>query len=118
MATATRRAGGGVTKRDLLRVSEKDVERRCDSLMSQCGWTVIRFSQPRNTMQTGGIPDRKYYNVARGLTLWFECKRRGGKQRPAQREFQIMAEACGEVYVLGGVDELLSAMKSLTPTAP
>jgi hypothetical protein len=108
MTRAPRRAGVG------LRVTEKDVERRCDSLMSQLCWNVVRFSQPRHTMQSSGIPDRKYYNVARGLTLWFECKRPGGKQRPAQKQFQQMAEACGETYVMGGVDELLSALDSLT----
>ena len=40
------------------------------------------------------------------MTLWWEAKRPGGKQRPAQREFQLDAESCGEVYVLGGVEEL------------
>ena len=108
MESASRGAGGGI------RVSEKDVERRCDSLMSQLCWNVVRFSQPRHTMQSAGIPDRKYYNVARGLTLWFECKKPGGTQSLAQKQFQQMCEACGETYVLGGVDELLSAIKSLT----
>lgn len=34
-------------------------------------------------------------------------KRPGGKQSEHQRAFQAMVEACGEAYVLGGVDALL-----------
>jgi len=101
---------------DVLRSSEKDIERRCDSLMSQLCWNVVRFSQPRHTMQSSGIPDRKYYNVASGVTFWFECKKPGGKQSNAQKQFQWIAEKCGERYVLGGVDELLAALKTLTPS--
>src|SRR5262245_40877249 len=75
---------------------EKHVEASCDSLMRQMGWDVVRFSQPRNTMQTAGIPDRKYYHLGRRRTIWFECKRPGGEQSRAQRDFQMMAEECGE----------------------
>lgn len=95
-------------------VPERVVEAQCDDLVLQLGWQVVRFSQPRNTMQTPGIPDRKYYHMARRLTLWFECKREGGRQSQAQRRFQLMAEACGERYVLGGVAELRQAVIELT----
>lgn len=101
-----------------LAVTEKDVERNCDSLMSKLCWDVVKFSQPRNTMQTLGIPDRKYYHVTRKLTFWFECKRPGGKQRAAQKQFQRICEACGETYVLGGLDELQAALETLTPITP
>lgn len=100
------------------RPREKDVERACDSLMAQLGWTTVRFSQPRRTMQTLGIPDRRYYHVARGVALWFECKRPGGRQRPAQRAFQTLVEACGERYVLGGADELAAAVRALADRLP
>lgn len=90
----------------------------CDSLMAQLGWTAIRFSQARATRQTLGIPDRRYYHRGRGVALWFECKKPGGKQRPAQRVFQLLAEACGETYVLGGLDELRAALASLPSPLP
>lgn len=90
--------------------TEKQVERECDEIMTTLGFTVIRFSQPRNTMQTAGIPDRKYYHAERGCTLWFECKRPGGKQSPGQELFQYLAESCGEQYVLGGRAELGRAL--------
>lgn len=83
-----------------LKRSEKDEERLGDSLMQQLGYTVIRFSQPRNTMQTEGIPDRRYYHP-RFPAVWWEAKRVGGTQRKAQAAFEDIAEACDEVYVLG-----------------
>lgn len=90
---------------------EKLVEHRGDQLMRAHGFTVIRFSQARKTMQTPGIPDRRYYrpgrvdNVlagpSRGLAPWWEAKAEDGEQSPAQREFQELVEACGETYLLG-----------------
>jgi hypothetical protein len=100
---------------------EKDVEHACDRLMMLMGWRIVRFSQARATMQTPGIPDRKYYapDEYRGafiasvpLTFWFECKREGGKQSDYQKRFQKMCEAAGEHYVLGGVDELTAWLSS------
>lgn len=94
------------------RPKEKDVEAACDRLMVGLGYTPIRFSQPRNTMQTPGIPDRRYYKADRMFppaahhSFWFECKRPGGKQSPAQLAFQQLVVSCGEQYVLGGLDEL------------
>lgn len=67
---------------------------------------VVSFSQPRATKQTEGIPDLKIYCERKGLTWWFETKRqRGGKQSHDQKEFQRLAEQCGETYVLGGRKE-------------
>jgi hypothetical protein len=93
--------------------TEKQVEHMGDRLMVTMGWEAVRFSQARATQQSPGIPDRKYYHRELGVTLWWEAKRPGGKQRPAQRAFQRMAEACGEVYVLGGVEELAVAAREL-----
>lgn len=86
------------------RPTEKDVERACDLLMRALGFNAVRFSQARASMQTRGIPDRKYYRDR--FTFWFECKRQGGKQSPDQLAFQRMAEEAGELYLLGGLAEL------------
>jgi hypothetical protein len=83
---------------------EKQVEGECDKLVTLMGWSVVRFSQARASRQTPGIPDRKYYKGSR--TFWFECKAEGGKQRPEQKAFQEMCEEAGELYVLGGLEEL------------
>jgi hypothetical protein len=70
-------------------------------LMRALGFEVVSFSQKRNSKQTPGIPDTKYYHRGRRLTLWHEDKATWGRQSPAQKYFQEMAEACGEIYVLG-----------------
>lgn len=90
---------------------EKDEERLGDQFMAALCYEAVRFSQPRNTMQSPGIPDRKYYNVARGWTLWWEAKAANGKQSAAQRRFQSMAEACGEAYVCGPLEALVAYIR-------
>lgn len=92
------------------RCSEKQVEHAGDRLMALHGFTAVRFSQARATQQTPGIPDRRYYHGAWGVALWWEAKRPGGKQRLAQRQFQVLVEACGEHYVVGDLDALVAAV--------
>lgn len=133
MKDLPRRAGSGRAGRPKLPPPrEKQVEAACDRLMAGLGYTPVRFSQPRNTMQTPGIPDRRYYKpigsapgdgktfplmgtVFEAHAFWFECKRPGGKQSPAQLAFQQMVEACGEHYVAGGLDELVRYLVDYAP---
>jgi hypothetical protein len=96
--------------------SEKEVEAQCDQLMKALGWQLVRFSQPRHTMQSHGIPDRRYYppRDRRGDEwgpFWFECKREGGKQRPEQKDFEQMCRKHEEDYVLGGLKELAAYLR-------
>lgn len=102
--------------------SEKGIEAAGDRLMQEHGFEVIRFSHPGKTRQTEGIPDRRYYRRPRAphaggpwtatnmraeaLVVWVEYKSANGHQRPGQKLFQELAEACGEPYVLGGIAEL------------
>lgn len=87
---------------------EKRVEQDGDGFMALLGFIAVRFSQPRNTMQTRGIPDRKYYHPTKGITLWWEAKTERGKQTPDQRAFQVNAESCGETYIVGTDAELIT----------
>lgn len=102
---------------------EKAEEVEGDRVMLAIGFEAVRFSHPGRTKQTPGIADRRYYRRPRrigratmpdvglgertfefhdgGITLWWEAKSETGRQRPDQREFQEMVEACGETYVLG-----------------
>ena len=94
--------------------SEKEVERECDALMKALGWTLVRFSQPRHTMQSFGIPDRRYYPPTTAFTFkpfWLEVKKIGGKQRPDQKKFQDMCKDNGESYVIGGLAELAAHLR-------
>lgn len=77
-----------------------------DKLMLALGFEVVSFSQKKRAKVTPGIPDRRYYHRRRRLAVWWEAKQETGRQRAAQREFQLMAEACGEIYVLGTLEAL------------
>lgn len=90
---------------------EKQHEHKGDQLLAQYGFTVIRFSQARATMQTEGIPDRLYCSTARGLAFWWEAKAEGGKQRAAQKEIEATVTACGMVYFCGTFPELTAWLK-------
>lgn len=87
---------------------EKKIEHAGDKQMAALGFEVVKFSHPGRTKQTPGIPDRRYYHRARQLSLWWEAKSATGRQRPDQRHFQEMCEACGEIYVLGTDRELFA----------
>jgi hypothetical protein len=103
---------------ELEKAREKQVEQACDKLALAMGCEIMRYSQPRATKQTPGIPDRRYRHRSRGFVFWFECKATDGKQSPAQREFQLGEEACGQVYVLGGRPELARHLASLGCPVP
>jgi hypothetical protein len=80
---------------------EKTIEHDGDQQMQAMGWFVVRFSRAERTKQTAGIPDRRYYSLRHNVALWWEAKTPTGEQSSAQRDFQAMAESCGEHYVLG-----------------
>lgn len=85
-----------------------------DRLMRALGFEVVCFSQKKRAKVTPGIPDRRYYRRPRqslretwpAVSCWWEAKADRGRQRPDQRAFQEMVEACGEVYVLGKLEVL------------
>jgi hypothetical protein len=98
---------------------EKIVEHEGDKLMAALGFEIVRFSHPGRTKQTPGIPDRRYYRqprivqrsdgqfIMRPFALWWEAKSSTGEQRPDQKLFQEMVEACGETYLVGTHQVLL-----------
>lgn len=90
---------------------ERDMQRAVIRLYESVGCRVVRFSQTRATRQTPGIPDLKVYCPRKGVTWWMEVKAPGGKQEPEQQVFQALAEACGETYVLGGLEVALRQLE-------
>ena len=98
--------------------SEKEVQRDVYRLYVALGCEVIWFSQPRETMQTRGIPDLKVYCRRKGLTWWHETKSAGGKQTPEQVHFEEIARACGERYILGGWERAVDAVRVFGLVAP
>lgn len=86
--------------------TEKTVETSGDQFMESLGFKAIHFSQPRNTMQTPGIPDRRYYNPMRDCALWWEAKTAVGYASGPQVAFRLLVEAVGEIYLIGTDDVL------------
>lgn len=78
--------------------SEKQIQAGISRFLQEVGLSVYDLSQPRNTMQTPGLPD--LYVVGCGRCLWAECKKPGGRQSEAQEAFQADVEANGGEYVV------------------
>lgn len=103
---------------------EREVESDGDRVMLALGFAVVRLSQSRPSKVCAGLPDRRYYRPPRvvdrdnvgwfcpAITLWWEAKAEWGAQRPDQRAFQEMVEACGETYVLGTHRDLLAWLET------
>lgn len=85
---------------------EKQVELLGDRLMAVLGFTAIRFSQARATMQTPGIPDRLFISPLRNSAVWWEAKTTIGRPSAFQVAFRGLVESVGWEYVLG-TDEAL-----------
>lgn len=90
--------------------SEKEMEAACDRLAADLGADIVSFSQVRHTMQTPGIPDRRYRH--RGQGIWFEVKAEDGKLSAEQLEFLIREHECGMIVGAGGRDELLRLLSA------
>lgn len=90
--------------------SEKDEERLCDALARRCGYTVVRFSQARATMQTEGIPDRLYVHAEAKTALWWEVKREDGKLTRAQYDLLVALDRCGHRVGCGTVRDLTAVL--------
>src|ERR1041385_104771 len=69
--------------------------------MDALGFTCWHLSQNRASRQTPGWPDMLFTHPGKGLAVYYEAKRQGGKQSPAQQEFQRHIEAAGGQYVTG-----------------
>lgn len=87
--------GGRVTTPKADTRSEKEIEHAIDGLMESLGCVVVRFSQPRASKQTPGIPDRLYLDERTGRWTWAEIKRATGKTTEAQDEMHRRFRACG-----------------------
>lgn len=75
--------------------------------MTALGFTAIRFSQARPTMQTPGIPDRLYISPERRSAVWWEAKTQIGRPSAYQVAMAALFASVGWEYVLG-TDEALT----------
>jgi hypothetical protein len=98
--------------------SEKDEERFADKAAAMLGFTVVRFSQPRASKQSPGIPDRLYLCPRRGRGFWGELKRVGGKATPQQRALHEALRACGHTVVVGPAQDQIAEMDRIVLNRP
>lgn len=82
-------------------LTEKQEEFFCDRAARMMGFTVVKFSQPRRTMQTRGIPDRLYLHTGRGVAVWAEIKSEKGKLSAHQQQLHAAMRAAGQDVVVG-----------------
>lgn len=89
-------------------MTEKEVAGQCDDMAMAMGWVVERYEQPRETMITEGIPDRRY--VRKGVSmLWVELKKSGGQMTEAQY-WWMKTELAG-----GGFATVIDDVQTLVP---
>ncbi len=84
---------------------EKREEEAIDEAAIKRGAFVYRFSQPRESMQTPGIPDR--YFVWPHLSLWWEIKSPTGVLSQAQAKFAMQCAKNGTPYGCGTHQDFL-----------
>jgi hypothetical protein len=102
------------TPRIRRRLPEKEVEADIDRTLKALGFEVTRFSQPRASKQTLGIPDRYARHARLGLRLWIEVK--AGKNRLSRhQEAWHVAEraAGGHVVTVWSVQDLVEELRAL-----
>jgi hypothetical protein len=92
---------------------ETAVEKDIDDALAGLGFDVTRFSQPRESMQTAGIPDRYARHLRFKLRLWVEIKAEDGVLSIEQRAWhQSELMAGGQVVTVSSVSELLRELKA------
>lgn len=116
IVTAVRAQGADVRLHGSVRHSSIPVDLRTGSeeqaavrdLYERVGCKVYSTSSLRRTDADPGIADHIVLcRRKRGTRLamwWHESKAGAGSQTSAQKKFQQEVEACGMIYVLGGVD--------------
>lgn len=100
----------------LPRVSEKKEQAAIVKLLCSLGATVYVIGTVRakgdhpGTRQTPGIPDIFAWIGRDGCTwpLWIEVKARGGRLRPAQAEFKMLADHAQNYHIVGGCDDVIA----------
>lgn len=95
---------------------ERDVESQCDALVERMQGRVVRYSQPRASMQSAGIADREYYIL--GKRIRFEVKAPDGKLSREQAELLTLEHASGGIVAAGGLRELTHLIVALRHDAP
>jgi hypothetical protein len=101
------------------RVPEKAEQAHIVQLLRWVGGQVYVMGTRRRrgdhpgTMQTPGIPDLMAFlppraGSTRRVFLFIECKARGGRMSPEQREFRELAIGAELAHLVGGLDTVIA----------
>lgn len=90
-------------------MTEKSIERGILNVFTLLGCEFLKFSQPRHTMQSFGIPDLLILHRAKGVAFWFEVKTPHGIQSQHQQAVEALLTACGHNYRIGSTIEAIEA---------
>ncbi len=96
-----------------VRIPEAQVQRDVVRLYEQFGCLVYSLSQPRETMQTPGIPDLYVFNRRVRVAWWHETKAVDGKLSDDQLTFMAACQLCGAGHVVGGLDAAKAKLTEL-----
>ena len=94
-------------------VTEKTTQADVKALYWKTGCRIWDLSQPRATKQTAGLPDLYVVHGRKGSAWWHESKKPGGKQSPAQIEFEELCILSAIPYVIGGVAAAVTHLKAI-----
>ncbi len=97
--------------RSPLALTHKDVESQVDELVGHYDGQIVRFSQPRASMQTPGIPDRRLR--ISGVAFWFEIKPPDDRLSHVQKVFLEAELASGSLAFCGGVEDLAEVITAV-----
>lgn len=95
------------------KATEKQVQAGVVKLYRMFGCVLWDTSQPMQAKITPGLPDLLVFCPRQGTGWYHETKTEDGKQTKAQRAFQQAAEACNQVYVLGGILAAAAQLKRI-----
>lgn len=91
---------------------EKAVERDIINAAMDLGFDVTKYSQPRNTMQTEGIPDIRIRHRAKQFRAFVEIKRHGGIVSSAQAAWILYERQCGGIaFVADSVERFIHQLR-------
>lgn len=86
------------------KISENDIKLQVKQYLSLKGWYHFPILQGLGSFD--GIPDR--IAIKNGRTIYLEMKKPGGKQSPAQIEFEWnITNQKGEYFLIDNLDELI-----------
>ena len=94
-------------------MTEREVQLAVVAALGSMGWETTIFSvNKKSHTQLRGIPDLYTCHAVHRQQIWIECKKPGGKLRPAQERWLARTQASGALcLVIDSVDSLMNNLQ-------